>query len=181
MTKKTDRRLNCSKSKKASIKAALLATAAKRKNQVCKVFECKIVQKRLNKTQREELAKLFIEGKWFYNHVLDIHKNGEKLNKINSTHIREIRHFNRDKQEIVSPLEILSSQQKQAIVTRMNQNEKTIITLVKKGVQEHGELHFRKELTCIPLKQYGITYRFKSFNKVKIQGISGTVLVRTGN
>jgi len=31
------------------------------------------------------------------------------------------------------------------------------------------------------LKQYGTTYKFKSFNKVKIQGISGTVLVRTGN
>lgn len=31
------------------------------------------------------------------------------------------------------------------------------------------------------MKQYGTTYKFKSFNKVKIQGISGTVLVRTGN
>lgn len=31
------------------------------------------------------------------------------------------------------------------------------------------------------MKQYGTTYKFKSFNKVKIQGISGTCLVRTGN
>ena len=36
-------------------------------------------------------------------------------------------------------------------------------------------------MACIPLKQYGISYKFKSFNKVKIAGISGTVLVRTGN
>lgn len=57
----------------------------------------------------------------------------------------------------------------------------TIKTLVKKGLQKHGSLKFKSELTCIPLKQYGITYKFKSFNKVKIQGISGRILLRTGN
>lgn len=31
------------------------------------------------------------------------------------------------------------------------------------------------------MKQYGISYKFKTFNKLKIQGISGTVLVRTGD
>ena len=70
---------------------------------------------------------------------------------------------------------------KQSIVARMISNEKTIMTLVKKGMQTHGNLQFKSELTCIPLKQYGTTYKFKSFNKVKIQGISGTILVRTGN
>lgn len=57
----------------------------------------------------------------------------------------------------------------------------TITTLVKKGLQKHGSLKFKSELNCIPLKQYGQTYHFKSFNKVKIQGIHGTVLVKTGN
>ena len=52
---KKDNRLKCSAEKKASIKASFLATAAKRKHQVCKVFECKIVEKRLNKRQKEEL------------------------------------------------------------------------------------------------------------------------------
>ena len=120
MKEKEDKRLVCSKSKKASIKAALLATAAKRKSQVCKVFECKIVEKRLNNKQREELEKLFLEGKWFYNHVLNLHKSGTKLNKINSTTIKEVEHFNKDKEKISIKLEVLSSQQKQAIVTRMN-------------------------------------------------------------
>lgn len=63
----------------------------------------------------------------------------------------------------------------------MISNQRTIISLVRKGVQKHGNLQFKSELTCIPLKQYGQTYSFKSFNKVKIQGISGRVLVRTGN
>ena len=63
----------------------------------------------------------------------------------------------------------------------MISNEKTIKSLVKNGFQNHGQLQFKSELTCIPLKQYGNTYVFKSFNKVRIAGISGTVLVRTGN
>jgi len=63
----------------------------------------------------------------------------------------------------------------------MISNEMTITTLVKKGIQRHGNLKFKSELNCIPLKQYGQTYRFKTFNKVKIQGIYGDVLVRTGD
>ena len=35
-------------------------------------------------------------------------------------------------------------------------------------------------MSCIPLKQYGNTYVFKSANKVRIAGISGTLLVKTG-
>ena len=42
-------------------------------------------------------------------------------------------------------------------------------------------MKFKSKLNCIPLKQYGTTYSFKSFNKVKIQGISGRILLRTGN
>ena len=63
----------------------------------------------------------------------------------------------------------------------MVSNQRTIISLVRKGVQKHGNLQFKSELTCIPLKQYGTTYKFKSFNKVKIQGISGRILLRIGN
>ena len=33
-------------------------------------------------------------------------------------------------------------------------------------------------MNYIPLKQYGATHKFKSYNKLKIQGISRSVLVR---
>lgn len=42
-------------------------------------------------------------------------------------------------------------------------------------------MQFKSELNCIPLKQYGNSYVFKSFNKVRISGISGKILVKTGN
>ena len=125
---------------------------------------------------------LFVEGKWFYNYVLAMKKNGLKLKDINSTNIKEVKHFDKDRNEVISKLSQISSQQKQALVARMIANEKTIASLVKNRYQNYGgQLKFKSELTCIPLKQYGNTYAFKSFNKVKIQGISGTVLVRTGD
>ena len=181
MNNKVENRGICNDGKKLAIKNALLATQIRRQNQVLRCYECKIVEKRLNNRQREELEKLFLEGKWFYNHVLNLHQNGQKLNSINTTNIKSVDHYDKDKNLVNSELKILSGQQKQAILTRMNQNEKTIATLVKNKKQKHGNLQFKSELTCIPLKQYGTTYKFKSFNKVKIQGIHGDILVRTGN
>ena len=176
-----DNRLVCSDAKKAAIKATRFATASRRQNQVCRVFECKIVEKRLNIRQKEQLELLFVEGKRFYNHVLNIHQNGVSLKDINTTSIKSVEGFTKDKKKVSYDLDVIGSQMKQSIVARMISNEKTIMTLVKKGMQTHGNLQFKSELTCIPLKQYGTTYKFKSFNKVKIQGISGTILVRTGN
>lgn len=176
-----DNRLTCSDEKKNKIKESKKLTALRRQSQIVKVYECKIVEKRLNKRQKEELEMLFVEGKWFYNHILSMKKNGIKLSDINTTKIKEVKHFNKDKEEQLSDLKYLSSQQKQAIVTRMISNEKAIACLVKNKFQKFGQLNFKSELNCIPLKQYGNSYVFKSFNKVRISGISGKLLVRTGN
>ena len=170
----------CSAEKRDRIVASRKATAIRRRHQVGFVFECKIVEKRLNKIQREQLKRLFVEGKWFYNHVLSMHKDGTELTKINTTDIKEVVHLGKDKQRITDRLTTLNAQQKQSIVRRMSDNERTIGTLTKRGLQKDGELHYLSELSCIPLKQYGVTYKFRSANKVKIGGISGTVLVRTG-
>ena len=178
---KQDNRLTCSDEKKNKIKESKKLTALRRQSQIVKVYECKIVEKRLNKKQKEELEMLFVEGKWFYNHVLSMKKNGIKLRDINTTKIKEVKHFNKDKEEQISNLNYLSSQQKQAIVTRMISNEKSIASLVKNKFQKFGQLQFKSELNCIPLKQYGNSYVFKSFNKVRISGISGKLLVRIGN
>ena len=178
---KVDNRLQCSDEKKSKIKMTKQATSLRRQHQVCKVYECKIVEKRLNKRQKEELKMLFVEGKWFYNHVLSMKKNGIKLRDINTTNIKVVKHFDKDGNEVMRQLHHFSSQQKQTIVARMISNEKTIMSLIKNKFQNHGQLQFKSELSCIPLKQYGNTYTFKSANKVRISGISGTLLVKTGD
>ena len=108
--KENDNRLLCSDEKKSKIKMTKQATSLRRQHQVCKVYECKVVEKRLNAKQREELKMLFIEGKWFYNYVLAMKKNGIKLRDINTTNIKEVKHFDKDRNEILSRLEVLSSQ-----------------------------------------------------------------------
>ena len=170
----------CSDAKKAQIVASRRATALRRCHQTGFVYECKIVEKRLNKKQKEELKRLFVEGKWFYNHVLNLHNNGTEFSKINTGAIKAVVHRDKSKNEITDTLQVLNSQEKQAIVTRMVANDKTIKTLQERGIQDKGELHFMTEMTCIPLKQYGVTYKFKSANKIHIAGISGNLLVRTG-
>ena len=177
---KTDNRSVCSNEKKNKIKESIQNTRLKRTMQIVKVFECKIVEKRLNKKQKEELEMLFIEGKWFYNHLLNLHKEKE-LREINVCQVKEVNHFNKEHQKINSRLEYISAAQKQAIQARMISNEMTIKRLIKNSLQKHGNLKFKSELNCIPLRQYNQQYSFKSFNKVKIQGISGKILLKIGN
>lgn len=178
---KVDNRLVCSDVKKSKIRATKRLTSLRRQDQIVKVFECKIVEKRLNSKQKEELERLFLEGKWFYNHILSMKKNGVQLRDINSTTVKVVKRLDKDQNVLEESLHQLSSQEKQAIIARIVSNEKTIASLVKNGFQKHGQLQFKSELNCIPLKQYGNTYKFKSFNKVRISGISGTILVRTGD
>ncbi len=169
----------CTDEKKAKIKNAILQTRVRRENQVCRSYECKIVERRLNARQREELKMLFVEGKWFYNHLLNLSKT-EKTYLINVCAIKTVERFDKDHNKVETALEHLSAAQRQSLQTRMVANEKTIRTLVRKGLQKHGELRYKSELTCIPLRKYGQQYKFKSCNKVKIQGVHGDVLVRTG-
>ena len=180
MMKDNDHRLTCSEEKKNKIRMTKKDTQLRHSNMVVRCYECKIVERKLNKKQHEELDMLFIEGKWFYNHVLNMKKNGIHLRDINTTYIKTVKHFDKDKNPIETELRYLSSQQKQALVQRMISNEKTIRLLVKNKFQDHGSLRFKSELNCIPLKQYGNSYVFKSANKVRISGISGKIRVRTG-
>ena len=113
-------------------------TQLRHSNMVVKCYELKIVERKLNKKQHEELDMLFVEGKWFYNHVLNMKKNGIHLRDINTTHIKTVKHFDKDKNLIETELRYLSSQQKQALVQRMISNEKTIRSLVKNKFQNHG-------------------------------------------
>jgi len=53
---------------------------------------------------------------------------------------------------------------------------KTLSTLKRKG-KKIGRLKFKKEIRCIGLKQNNITHKIISKNRMKIQGISGSLFV----
>ena len=162
---------------KLKIRATRQATALRRKSQVVKCYELKIVQKRLNKTQKEQLSRLFLEAKWLYNFLLSEKKKQEVyLNCLNPTSYKEVTALDKDGNEVVHKLTRLRSSYKQTIHMRMISNEKTIRTLFKKGLQKHGSLKFKSEFTCIPLKS--IDWKFVSLRTIKLAGISKPVLVR---
>ena len=98
----------CSSEKKEKIKKSLEKTRLRRSTQVVKTFECKIVEKRLNKKQKEQLEMLFLEGKWFYNHILNLHGSLE-LGKINTTGIKTVEKFNKDRQKESIQLKFISA------------------------------------------------------------------------
>lgn len=62
----------------------------------------------------------------------------------------------------------------QSVIEEMKSNIKTLSTLKKKG-KKVGQLNFCTEAKSINLKQYGNTYKFKGFHKMKLQGVSGYV------
>lgn len=110
MMKDIDNRLVCSESKKNKIRNTRSQTRLRRQNQIVKTYELKIVEKRLNKRQHEEFDMLFVEGKWFYNHVLNIHQqSGLRLSDINSTNIMTVDHYDKDRNLIQSELKYLSA------------------------------------------------------------------------
>ena len=162
---------------KAKIRASKQATALRHSSMDVKCYELKIVEKRLNKQQKEQLYLLFLEGKWFHNNILSEKKKREiPLNLIKPTDFKDVVKLDKDGNEVSYKLQILPSHFKQTIHMRMISNEKTIRALVKKGLQKHGGLKFKSELSFIPLK--GMDWKFKSARKVWIMGIKGQMLVR---
>ena len=171
--KALDQEAHLAKSK--AIAETRKATKAKRKTQICKVREMKVIRNKLSKEQAEHLRLLFLEAKWFYNYMLanpslrnDI---GAKL-KVVSVKLPDGTFEQRE-------LKHLGSQMKQSIASIINQNIKTLAKLKAKGVQQPGALKFKSQLTTIELKQYDSTHRIdRELNKVFIQGLKKGLKVK---
>lgn len=133
--------------KNQAIAETIKATRANRTMQICKSREIKIQSNKLNKLEANHLRLLFLEAKWFYNHLLADHRRicreSVKLKSVpvklpdGSYEERELAH--------------IGSQMKQSIVDNMISNFKTLATLKKRGVQNPGALKFKSELKTIEL------------------------------
>jgi len=58
------------KQKNANIRRAGKATREKRKTQLCRVFEANVTKGKLSHEKEEHIRRLFLEGKWLWNHTL---------------------------------------------------------------------------------------------------------------
>ena len=154
------------------------AETMKRHSQmVCRVFQIKVQENKLSSRQKEAFERLFLEAKWFKNHILNWSSiEGNSLSKFNCN-IRSVTKKDKDMNDVEVDLLHLRSAVRQAIHQQLIANTKTLSTLKKKGIQNPGRLKFSKEETCIPLKAHKTAYEIKGQNKVKLTGIPGLVRV----
>ncbi len=159
--------------KNKSIKDALAITRQKRKFQDCKVFDLKLDLSHLSNAKLENLNNLFKEAKWLYNHILSLNEKDEfDIFKFNPL-IQEVNILDHNRQPITRELNI-GSQIKQSTHSRMLDSIKALSKLKQNGYKV-GALKFKSRVNSIPLKQFGVTYKFHQIknNYVKIQGIKG--------
>lgn len=121
------------------IRQSLLETRVKRKSQECKVYSLKIQTNKLSKKQKESLKMMFVEGKWFWNHIVNFTETND-LKDVN-TKTKKVKHFDKEHNEVISDFNYLSSQQKQGLYKNFISNTKTLSTLKKKG-KKVGRLVF---------------------------------------
>jgi putative transposase len=151
-------------SKNDAIKASLKATKAKRKTQMCKVYVTKIDQSHLNHATQEYLYRLFLEAKWFYNHILSQHSIFGMDDKIHEVPVKVKDIFE------VRDLRCLSSQMRQSILSRTQDNISSLSERKKKG-HKIGKLKYKCEVQSIPLKQFGNTFKILDTKYITIQGL----------
>ncbi len=150
--------------KNDAIRGSLKKTKERRRTQTCKQYELKIDTSHLSDKTHKHLDRLFLEAKWFYNHVLangnifeaDYRLGAVRVKAKNGFETREIR--------------CLSSQMKQELIDRMRDNIRSLSRLKKSG-HKVGALKFKSEICSIPLKQQGMTYKIIDKHYVHIQGI----------
>ena len=161
--------------KSDTIKKTLKETKSRRSLLDCRTYELKLDLSHLSTKKLNDINLLFIESKWFYNHILSRVSKDSKENIFEfDTKINSVSVLDKDRNPVIKELNIIGSQIKQSIHSRMLDSIRALVKL-KEHNHKVGKLKFKSRINSIPLKQYGVTYRFNENkpNYVKIQGIKG--------
>lgn len=164
--------------KNKQIAQTMKETFKKRESQVCRVFTVKIQENQLTKIQKEQLKMIFVEAKWLKNSILAWTKENPENKVWNyDTKKKTIIHKDKDMNDIEVELKYIPASVKQCVQAEMISNIRTIISLQKKGLQKGGHLRFVKEVSAVNFKQYGKTHKILSSKRIKLQGVSGSLIV----
>lgn len=153
------------------------STRIKRKSQVVKTIEVKIVNNKLSKIQKEKLELLFLEAKWFKNDIVSYTTTNDV--KDYDTKIRTVQVRMGKDSDVYDErqLKVLTASSKQKILDDFISNIKALKTQKNNG-RKTGKIGYVKEVNSIPLKQYGKDYRingsFVSISKigrVRVRGL----------
>ena len=160
--------------KNKKIKQTLSETRKRRESQKCFIFKTKINKQKLNAVQREQLDRLFLEAKWFYNHAINFMQT-HKLSELD-TKVRSVTTLDKNRQPTERNFTALKSSYKQGIKDKIGDSLNALHKLKQNG-HKVGRLKFKKEINCINLKQFGITHRIKSLHRIELQGFKQSFYV----
>ena len=160
--------------KNENIKKSMCETCLRRMSQTCKVYTVKIDESRLSTRQQEQLKMLFVEAKWIYNDILNYSENNDICTY--NTKIKSVDVLNKDKIKETRELKYIGSQMKQSVFANILSNIKMLSTKKKQG-NKVGKLKYISEYKSLNLKQYGNTYKIYGNKRIKIQGVSGKLVV----
>jgi putative transposase len=158
--------------KNEAIKQTMQETKARREDMACRVYSVKIVKRKKSKEKEEHLNRLFLEGKWLWNHTL---AQEDVFSADRSPKSVVVKTPDGEENRLLSAL---GSQMKQDIVDSIGFAIKGLSTKKENG-EKIGRVGFRKYCNMIPLRQYGTTYRI-DFEKstVSIQRLKKPIKVR---
>ena len=143
-------------------------TRARREMQEARIYKIKFDKNKISNEKLQKIKRLFLEGKWFTNYMMA--KGINELVSYKDYKIRKVEVKVKDAFEN-RELNILSSQMKEYLITRLQSNTKTIQTLNKSG-HKTGKMKYMKALHSIPLMQYNNTYYVNKKRKiVRVQGL----------
>lgn len=160
--------------KNENIKKSMRETCLRRMSQTCKVYTVKIDESRLSVRQAEQLKMLFVEAKWIYNDILNYSENDDILSY--NIKIKNVDVLNKDKEKETRELKYIGSQMKQSVFANILSSIKMLSTKKKQG-NKVGKLKYISEYKSLNLKQYGNTYKIYGNKRIKIQGVSGKIIV----
>jgi len=156
--------------KNDNIRNSIKATRARHADMVCKVYEVKAVKSKMPHAQKDEVNQYFREAKWLRNDIIADFDNavyGAKSARVKVDDKFEVR-----------DLAILGSQVRQDIYDSVKSEIKGLHTKKTKG-ERVGRLKFKSYCNCIPLRQFGVTYRVDFDNQfIKVQNIKKPFKVR---
>lgn len=153
-------------------------TNDRHRNMSCKVYELKIQQNKLSKSQKECLNMYFNEAKWVFNYILGLNKVGAvNIFDYNYKQHKNITKMDKNKQIVNYSLKYLPAQCYQELVRYIQVDIKSLAKRKSKG-HKVGYLKFRTSYDSIDLRQYGVSYSiFPNQNKIKICGIKKKIKV----
>lgn len=163
---------------KAKIRASISATKARRKTQVCRVFELKVSIRHNPKSVFEKMSQCFKEAKWVINDMLSISKDNHDNSMFDYkyTEHRDVVHYDKDKNPVTSSITLPSVLHKATVA----QKKTDIVNLAK--AKSHGRkigaLKFKRKVDCIPIITGsthiidGCRITIPGFKKIRVNGLN---------